>query len=81
MKIGVVGLGRMGFGVLHRLHAAGHDVIGYDVQTSTCKNLQKIGLCITSDVQTFFFNNRYLLDYGSCRKSSSGNIRKYKKIC
>ncbi len=30
MQLGLVGLGRMGFNMRERLHAAGHDVVGYD---------------------------------------------------
>jgi 6-phosphogluconate dehydrogenase len=30
MKIGLVGLGRMGAGIVARLRAAGHEVVGYD---------------------------------------------------
>ncbi len=30
MKIGMVGLGRMGMGLAERLRRAGHEVVGYD---------------------------------------------------
>ncbi|MHA6797764.1 phosphogluconate dehydrogenase (NAD(+)-dependent, decarboxylating) [Bounagaea algeriensis] len=30
MQLGLVGLGRMGFSMRERLHAAGHEVVGYD---------------------------------------------------
>ncbi len=30
MKIGMVGLGRMGMGLAARLRGAGHEVVGYD---------------------------------------------------
>ena len=34
MKVGLVGLGRMGSGIAERLRAAGHDVVGYDADAA-----------------------------------------------
>ena len=34
MKLGLVGLGRMGAGMAERLRAAGHDVVGYDADAA-----------------------------------------------
>jgi 6-phosphogluconate dehydrogenase len=31
MELGIIGLGKMGGGIARRLHAAGHDPVGYDL--------------------------------------------------
>ncbi len=49
MKIGVIGLGRMGAAVAYRLYKAGFSVFGYDVDFQTCKEVEKIGVtCVAS---------------------------------
>ncbi|HET9414616.1 MAG TPA: NAD(P)-binding domain-containing protein, partial [Pseudolabrys sp.] len=46
MKIGVVGLGRMGSAMSQRLREQGFDVVGWDVNTDRNKALANDGLRI-----------------------------------
>ena len=43
MQIGMVGLGRMGAGLTRRLHAAGHEVVVYDVNAAAVASLAAEG--------------------------------------
>lgn len=43
MKIGVVGLGSMGFGMAHSLLSAGHEVYGADLDTEALRRLRSEG--------------------------------------
>ena len=40
MKIGIIGLGRMGGNMAKRLRAGGHDVIGFDRSAATRESLR-----------------------------------------
>ncbi len=44
MEIGMVGLGRMGGNMAHRLHDAGHEVAGYDARPETAREFEA---CLT----------------------------------
>jgi 6-phosphogluconate dehydrogenase len=44
MKIGVIGLGRMGEAVAWRLVQAGHEVIGFDFSSQACAQAEKSGI-------------------------------------
>lgn len=46
MKIGIVGLGRMGGSVAYRLVRAGHEVIGFDASAHACKTAAQDGVRI-----------------------------------
>jgi len=49
MKVGVIGLGKMGSAVVFRLHKAGHDVFGFDIDAALCKRLERSDIaCATS---------------------------------
>jgi 3-hydroxyisobutyrate dehydrogenase-like beta-hydroxyacid dehydrogenase len=41
MRIGMVGLGRMGGGMAARLRTAGHDVVGYDA-TAAARDVESL---------------------------------------
>ena len=43
MRIGMVGLGRMGANMSVRLMNAGHEVVGYDRYPDTARQAQKVG--------------------------------------
>ena len=51
MKIGLVGLGRMGAAMSHRLRQQGFDVVGWDQNTSTNRTLAEDGLRIAVDAR------------------------------
>ena len=51
MKIGLVGLGRMGAAMSHRLRQQGFDVVGWDQNTSTNQTLAADGLRIAADAR------------------------------
>jgi 6-phosphogluconate dehydrogenase len=51
MKIGMIGLGRMGTGMVRRLMHAGHDCVVYDVHPAAVKKLQKDGAAATSSLE------------------------------
>lgn len=44
MKIGLIGLGKMGYNLALNLKRNGHDVIGYDVNQSTLKSIRNQGV-------------------------------------
>lgn len=50
MKIGLIGLGKMGFNLALNLKRNGHDVIGYDVNQATLQNIKKEGVGIVNSV-------------------------------
>jgi len=53
MKIGMIGLGRMGAGMARRLMHAGHDCVVYDVHPEAVGQLQKDGAAGTSSLEDF----------------------------
>lgn len=44
MRVGVVGVGRMGWHMARRLGAAGHDVVGFDPRDEVMRSLPSIGV-------------------------------------
>ncbi|HVC28798.1 MAG TPA: decarboxylating 6-phosphogluconate dehydrogenase [Gammaproteobacteria bacterium] len=53
MKIGVIGLGRMGANMVRRLMHDGHDCVVYDIHPEAVKQLQKDGAAATSSLEDF----------------------------
>jgi len=53
MQLGMIGLGRMGAGMVRRLMHAGHDCVVYDVHSEAVKQLQKDGAAATSSLEDF----------------------------
>lgn len=51
MKICIIGLGRMGLSIAHRLLAAGHSVIGYDPSETSQKTAQELGVTIIKSLE------------------------------
>lgn len=51
MKLGIIGLGRMGSGIAERVIQAGHEVIGFDLDQKNCKQAQNIGVDIVESVE------------------------------
>lgn len=52
MKLGVIGLGRMGAAIAHRALKAGHCVLGYDPNEKIQKELQESGIQIYQSPET-----------------------------
>jgi 6-phosphogluconate dehydrogenase len=50
MKIGMVGLGKMGFGITQRLIDAGHEVVGFDLSHEHAHEAQKYGATIVKEL-------------------------------
>jgi len=50
MKIGLIGLGKMGYNLALNLKRNGHDVIGYDVNQTTLLNISKEGVSTTNSL-------------------------------
>jgi len=53
MQLGMIGLGRMGAGMVRRLMHAGHACVVYDVHPEAVKQLQKDGAVATSSLEDF----------------------------
>jgi 6-phosphogluconate dehydrogenase len=53
MQLGMVGLGRMGAGIVRRLMADGHRTVGYDVSAGVVKSLESEGVVGSSSLQDF----------------------------
>jgi 3-hydroxyisobutyrate dehydrogenase len=51
MKIGIVGLGRMGAAMSQRLREHGHDVVAWDRKAASAKPLADAGLEIAASVR------------------------------
>lgn len=49
MRVGVIGLGKVGVGVCESLLDAGHDVIGYDLSESARRSAEESGVTVVSD--------------------------------
>src|SRR5262245_14577264 len=50
MKIGFIGLGRMGKGMAHRVMSGGHDLAVYDVVAQATKEFEAAGARVASSV-------------------------------
>jgi 6-phosphogluconate dehydrogenase len=53
MQLGMVGLGRMGAGLVQRLIADGHRCVGYDVRTDAVKALEAKGAVGAASIEDF----------------------------
>jgi 6-phosphogluconate dehydrogenase len=53
MQLGMVGLGRMGAGIVRRLMADGHRCVGYDVSADAVKALEADGMTGSSSLEEF----------------------------
>jgi 6-phosphogluconate dehydrogenase len=53
MQLGMVGLGRMGAGIVRRLTRDGHHCVGYDVNAETVKALEGEGIAGASSLEEF----------------------------
>jgi 6-phosphogluconate dehydrogenase len=53
MQLGMVGLGRMGAGLVRRLTRDGHHCVGYDVNAETVKALESDGIAGATTLQEF----------------------------
>jgi 6-phosphogluconate dehydrogenase len=53
MQLGMVGLGRMGAGIVRRLTRDGHRCVGYDVSAEAVKQLEEDGVAGATSVQEF----------------------------
>jgi 6-phosphogluconate dehydrogenase len=53
MQLGMVGLGRMGAGIVRRLMADGHRCVGYDVSPDPVKALEQEGMTGASSLKEF----------------------------
>ncbi len=53
MQLGMVGLGRMGRGIVRRLMADGHRCVGYDVNPESVKSLEPEGVVGSGSLQDF----------------------------
>ena len=52
MKIGFIGLGKMGAPMVKRLVASGHDITGYDVMESAMAALSEVKMSFSTDILT-----------------------------
>lgn len=50
MKFGIIGLGRMGLAIARRVHEAGHQVYGFDLDESARLQASQIGITVTEDI-------------------------------
>ncbi|MGN6867277.1 MAG: phosphogluconate dehydrogenase (NAD(+)-dependent, decarboxylating) [Solirubrobacteraceae bacterium] len=53
MQLGMVGLGRMGAGIVRRLTRDGHHCVGYDVNADTVKSLEGEGIAGARSLEEF----------------------------
>lgn len=51
MKIGIIGLGRMGNDIAFRALEGGHEVVGYDNYAEACKKAEKIGVTVVDSIK------------------------------
>lgn len=49
MKLGIIGLGRMGYGIAHRVVNAGHEVVGFDQHAESSAAAAQMGVTIAHD--------------------------------
>ena len=53
MQLGMVGLGRMGAGIVRRLTREGHHCVGYDVSTDAVKAVESDGIAGATSLEEF----------------------------
>src|SRR5215469_12944723 len=53
MQLGVVGLGRMGAGIVRRLTRDGHRCVGYDVSADAVKAVESDGIAGATSLEEF----------------------------
>jgi 6-phosphogluconate dehydrogenase len=53
MQLGMVGLGRMGAGIVRRIVAAGHTAVGFDTNPDTAASLADLGVVGTTSLSEF----------------------------
>ncbi len=51
VKIGLIGLGRMGAGIAERLLIGGHEVVGFDLHKENALQAEKIGVKVVNSIQ------------------------------
>ena len=50
MKLGIIGLGKMGNAIAYRVIRGGHQVVGFDLNKQALKQAEKIGVDTVSDL-------------------------------
>lgn len=60
MKLGIIGLGRMGSGIAERLLHAEYEVVGFDLDEHNCKEAEKLGVSIAKSMQELAKNCRVM---------------------
>ncbi|HSW73703.1 MAG TPA: decarboxylating 6-phosphogluconate dehydrogenase [Candidatus Limnocylindria bacterium] len=50
MRIGIIGLGRMGQGIAHRVLQAGYHAVGFDLDVQACALVADMGVTIAPDI-------------------------------
>ena len=50
MKLGIVGLGKMGMAIVHRVLQAGHEVVGFDINQQARKAVMNMGAEVVESV-------------------------------
>lgn len=63
MKIGIMGLGKMGFGLAENLHRNQYQVVGYDILLENIESLKKKQIAAEADIKNFFnfFDNQKII--------------------
>lgn len=64
MKLGMIGLGHMGYALASRVAIAGHEVVGYDLDAHACQRAQELGVTIKDSpaaVAQAFQNERRII--------------------
>ncbi len=51
MKLGIIGLGRMGEAIAYRVTRTGHEVVGFDLNPESCKAAEKIGVTCVNNLE------------------------------
>ncbi len=60
MKVGIIGLGRMGNAIAQRAAQAGHEVIGFDPSSSSQEEAQNIGIFLSSSMADLAWQTRVI---------------------
>ena len=88
MKLGIVGLGRMGAAISRRLRQQGFDVTGWDQNAKANQALAADGLCIAANARgarliksSAFFESRRSDHFGIGRRPALPQIHKIRLLC